>query len=117
MPKLKNEQYGAGDQSWLGSAHGIANARTETVDISSFTAATDYPNGYLPSGTFLTMTGGGLAGKYNGTVLDGVLLTDQAVVGAEDFPVPVLDHGRIKTDRLPVTFVKPTTDNTTFVYI
>ena len=108
----------AENRSWLPSPHGSeVNANPNiTLLLSLFNQASHYPNGYLPSGTLLTKTGG-LVTKYDGTVLDGVLLTDQAVVGAEDFPVPVLDHGRIKTDRLPVTFVKPTTDNTTFVYI
>src|SRR3546814_8488140 len=51
MPRLKSETFGAGDQSWLGSAHGIRNARTVTIDISAFTSGTHYPDGYIPSGT------------------------------------------------------------------
>ncbi len=47
MPKLRTETFGGGDQSWLGSAHGIGNCRTETIDISAFTASTHYPNGYI----------------------------------------------------------------------
>ena len=35
MPRLKSETIGTGDQSWLGSAHAIRNARTELLDIST----------------------------------------------------------------------------------
>ena len=34
MPRLKTETIGAGDQSWLGSAHGIAS-RTYTFTFLS----------------------------------------------------------------------------------
>jgi hypothetical protein len=51
MPRLQSETVGAADQSWLGSTHGSRNARTETIDISTFTPSTHYPNGYIPSGT------------------------------------------------------------------
>ena len=51
MPNFKSESFGGGDQSWLGSAHGIANCRTEKLKVSGFTKGTHYPNGYIPSGT------------------------------------------------------------------
>jgi hypothetical protein len=51
MPKLRTETIGTGDMSWLDSTHGIANARTVTIDISTFTAGTHFPNGYIPAGT------------------------------------------------------------------
>ena len=115
MPRLKTETYGPGDQSWLGSAHGLGNARTETLDISAFTAGTHYPNGYIPSGTPVAKVGGVLV-PYDGTeatvdgagVLAGHILTDQPVVGTADFPVPVLDHGRVKADLVPGNFTAPT---------
>ena len=108
MPRLKNETIGAGDQSWLGSAHGIRNCRTELLDISTFTPATHYPNGYIPSGTPVAKVGGVLV-PYDSTevtvtnagVLAGHLFTDQAVVGTDDFAVPVLDHGRVRSAKVP----------------
>lgn len=114
MPRLSSENIGSGDQSWLGSAHGIANARTELLDISAFTAGTYYPNGYIPSGTPVAKVGGVLV-PYDDTqgtttgagVLAGLLLTDQRVVGTNDFAVPVLDHGRIKAAKLPFTVTLP----------
>lgn len=126
MPRLRSETIGAGDQSWLGSAHGIHNARTETIDISAFTANTHYPNGYIPSGTPVAIVSG-LAVPYDVTVgtttgagiLAGFVLTDQPVVGTTDFGAPVLDHGRVNTAKVPfASFVKPIAakDATTVVF-
>lgn len=114
MPRLQEETYGTGDQSWLGSAHGIWNGRTETVDISAFTAATHYPDGNLLSGTPVAKVGGKLV-PYDTTeatvtgagVLAGHILTDQKVVGTADFPVPLLDHGRVKASKVPNSFAAP----------
>lgn len=58
MPRLISETFGAGDQSWLGSTHGIHECRTETVDISTFTEGTHFPNGFIPSGTPVAKVGG-----------------------------------------------------------
>lgn len=116
MPRLVSETIGAGDQSWLGSAHGIANCRTEFLDISAFTAGTHFPDGYIKSGTPVAKVGGVLV-PYDDTqgtttnagVLAGFVFTDQKVVGATtpDFAVPVLDHGRIRTAKLPFTVTLP----------
>jgi hypothetical protein len=133
---MKSETYGSGDQSWLGSTHGIENCRTELLDISTFTAATHYPNGYIPSGTPVAKVGGVLvpydsleATTTNAGVLAGFILTDQQVVpstgvGAVDFPVPVLDHGRVRSAKVPQgvqAFTVPVAAakkaNTTVVYI
>ena len=108
MPRLKSETVGAGDQSWLGSAHGIHECRTELLDISAFTAETHYPDGYIKSGTPVAKVGGMLV-PYDSTegtvtnagILAGFLFTDQAVVGTNDFAVPVLDHGRVKSAKVP----------------
>jgi hypothetical protein len=126
MPRLRSETLGAGDQSWLGSAHGIRNARTETIDISAFTANTHYPNGYIPSGTPVAIVAG-LAVPYDVTVgtttgagiLAGFVLTDQPVVGTIDFGAPVLDHGRVNVAKVPfASFAKPIAakDATTVVF-
>lgn len=131
MPRLKTETFGAGDQSWLGSSHGIYECRTEVLDISAFTDSTHYPNGYIPSGTPLAKVGG-LMVPYtsdestttNAGVLAGFLFTDQPVVGTKDFGVPVLDHGRVKTAKVPTgtdAFTAPVAAakriKTTFVYV
>lgn len=122
MPRLVSETVGSGDQSWLGSSHGIANCRTELLDVSAFTVT----NGYIPSGTPVAKVAGVLV-PYDDTqnvttgagVLAGFIFTDQRVVGTADFAVPVLDHGRIRTAKLPVTVTLPgaaaKTANVTFV--
>jgi hypothetical protein len=114
MPRLASETIGAGDQSWLGSSHGIANCRTELLDISTFTANTHYPDGYIKSGTPVAKVGGVLV-PYDDTqgtttnagVLAGFVFTDQKVTGTSDFGVPLLDHGRIRTAKLPLTVTLP----------
>jgi len=108
MPRFKSETIGAGDQSWLDSSHGLRNARTEVLDISTFTANTHYPNGYIPSGTPLAKVAGMVVpytsaeGTTTGAgIFWGHLLTDQQVVGTVDFAVPVLQHGRVKSAKVP----------------
>lgn len=110
MPKLQSQTLGTGDMSWLASDHSIANCRTELLDISTFTAGTHFPNGYIPSGTPVAKVGGVLvpytsaeATTTGAGVLAGHVLTDQAVVSATlpDFAVPVLDHGRVKASKVP----------------
>lgn len=114
MPRLTTESFGSGNMSWVGSEHAINNARTETIDISTFTAGTHYPDGYIRSGTPVAKVGGVLVpydpteGTVTGAgILAGFVLTDQRVVGTSDFPAPLLDHGRVITANVPVTFVKP----------
>lgn len=108
MPRLSTTSVGSGDQSWLASSHGINDCRTEFLDISTFTAGTHYPNGYIPSGTPVAKVSGVLVPytsaegtTTNAGVLAGHLFTDQPVVGTNDFAVPVLDHGRVKTAKVP----------------
>jgi len=125
MPRLRTEQFGAGDQRWLGSAHGIWECQTVTLDISAFTENTYWPDGYILSGTPLARIASGLAVPYvsgggTGTgVLWGFLFTDQSVIGTGDIPAPMLDHGRVKTEFLPVGFTVPTAANnrTTVVFL
>ncbi len=129
MPKLQSETFGSGDQTWLGSTHGLRNARTGIIDISTFTAGTHYPNGYIRSG-FPVAFVGGVYVPYDVTVgtttgagvLAGHILTDQKVVGTADFAAPIFDHGRVKVAKVAeilTGFVKPIAakDATTIVYI
>jgi len=109
MPRLKSETVGAGDQSWLGSAHGIHECRTEQINLAAFTAGTHYPNGYIPSGTPVAKVAGLLvpydsleATTTNAGVLAGHLFTDQPVVGSGIFAAPLLDHGRVRSAKVPV---------------
>lgn len=126
MPRVITDTIGTGDQSWLGSSHGIDDCRTETLHVAAFAGL--YPNGYIPSGTPVAKVGGVLV-PYDDTqgtttnagVLAGVLFTDQSVVGTNDFAVPVFDHGRIRVAKLPQTITVPGAAaklaNTDFVFI
>jgi len=130
MPNLRTETFGPGDQSWLGSTHGIRNARTGVIDISTFTKATHFPDGYLPSGTPVALVGGVYV-PYDKTVgtttgagiLAGHILTDQRVVSdTVDFAAPILDHGRVKVAKIAAIltgFVAPIAakNATTIVFI
>lgn len=114
MPRYTTESFGSGNMAWLGSAHAINSARTAMLDISAFTAGTHYPDGYIPSGTPVALVADVLVpyvaaeGTVTGAgILAGFVLTDQKVVGTEDFAVPLFDHGRVKVANLPIAFVKP----------
>jgi len=73
MPRMQVETFGTGDQSWLGSTHGMYNARSVPLDLSLFTAAEHYPNGYIKSGYPLgKVAATGLYGPYQGDASDEV---------------------------------------------
>lgn len=127
MPNLRTETFGPGDQSWLGSTHGIRNARTGIIDVSTFTKSTHYPDGFIKSGTPVALVDGKYV-PYDVTaetvtaagVLAGHILTDQRVIGTEDFGAPIFDHGRVNIAKVPfAAFVKPTAAKlaATIVYI
>lgn len=44
------ETFGGGDYRWLKSARGTEHPQSGTLDTSTFTEGTHYPNGYFPSG-------------------------------------------------------------------
>lgn len=52
------------DRSWLGSRDGTEFTESITLDISSFTANTHYPDGFIPSGVVLAELSSGLYGPY-----------------------------------------------------
>lgn len=89
MPRLSTETYGAGDQSWLGSTHGIHNCRTVAPDPELFTAAA-YPDG-VPSGTPIgIVTATGLAGPYTGDSTDEVQTITEGGSGLTSFTLTAL---------------------------
>ncbi|NNG36938.1 potassium transporter [Nakamurella aerolata] len=119
MPRLKRETFGSGDQTWLGSDHGLFNARTGTLDVSTFTAGTHYPNGYFPSGLIVNCADEGAIKPFTGGAGEqlGFVLTDQSTDGVADIAIPVLRHGLIKTAHLPVSTNLPATAPAGFVFI
>ncbi len=111
MPRLKTETFGSGDQTWLASDHAIGNAHTGTIHLSAFTAATHYPNGYLPSGLIVNIANLGAIAPFTGTEGGklGFVLFNQPVVGSGDFAAAVIWHGSINKANLPVTTNLPAT--------
>lgn len=98
------ETYAQADHSWLGSSHGTDAARTVTIDVSTLTAGTHYPNGYLPDGTPLGELAAGLYGVYDDSdpgTLAGFLLEPVKVTGDADVAGALLEHGRVIEANLP----------------
>lgn len=119
MPGLKTETYGAGDQSWLGSDHGIFNCRTGTIDVSTFTKATHYPNGYFPSGLIVNVADEGAVKPFTGAAGEvfAVLFTDRSTDGVTDREAPIFRHGIVKTAKLPVQTNLPAAAPVGFVFV
>jgi hypothetical protein len=121
MPGLKTETFGGGDTSWLGSTHGTENARTGTLDVSTFTKNTHYPDNYFPSGTKVNVTDEGAVKPWtnaSGEVL-GIVLFDTPTDGTTDKPTAILRHGIVKTALLPGTWATPAAGTVTagFVFV
>lgn len=75
-------------RSWLLGPHGTDPGTTPgiTLDVSAFTAAVHYPNGYIPSGTPLAkITASGLYGPYS--VTDEVQTLTEGGSGLTSFTI------------------------------
>lgn len=115
---ITKESFGGSKLSWLGSRHGVDNARTVTIDRAKLDPAT-VTAGFVPAGTPLAVSGAKVAPYTDaeGQVFVGFLLTDQAVrAGGGDIVAPLLDHGRVIVAKLPVAFTAPT-NATSFVFV
>lgn len=106
---VTRSSVGQDDQSWLGSAHGTDAPQTITIDTTTFTLAAhfvDEVGGWLKSGLPLrylrTENGQKIYGLWAATFdLAGFLFTTTeaaaALVGGS-----ILEHGRVRTAKLPV---------------
>lgn len=66
------------DKSWIRRREGLDDAQSITLDLSLFTLATHYPNGFIPSGMTLgRVAATGLYGPYNNALGGGT--ADQGV--------------------------------------
>ncbi|MFF5285193.1 head decoration protein [Streptomyces sp. NPDC013171] len=108
---LKTEMFGSDDQSWLGSSHGTQATETVTLDTSTFTPATHYPDGYFKSGIPLgKITVGGKYGPYDNAATDGRQTLVGFLFSAVQAPTvntldpsgAMLTHGKVRESRLPV---------------
>lgn len=105
----RTETFGGSDYRWLGSKDGTTEARTVTLDYSSWTGKVD--TGRLQGGEAIaydTSTDKWVPYAANGSndtnKVQGFLLNDVPVVtGAGDIVAPMLDEGRIIVKYLPST--------------
>jgi hypothetical protein len=67
--------WAAENRSWLASRDGTEVCRSITLDTSAFTAVTHYPNGYVPSGTVLSLLANGMYGPYAGNAAEAQTVT------------------------------------------
>lgn len=95
------ERFGGGDDSWLGSAHAVDNAESGTLNASAF----DVEDGIVRSGTPVTPSGD-LYVPYEGTGELRFVIGDHSITGGNK-TVPLLWHGRILVDNLPVELDAP----------
>ena len=69
---IRTETFTQDAQDWLGSSHGTDTARSVTLDKSTFTLGTHYPDGWLKSGIALgKITATGLYGPYDDALSNG----------------------------------------------
>ncbi|MFD9212086.1 head decoration protein [Streptomyces sp. NPDC059544] len=108
---LTTQTFGVDDQSWLGSEHGTQATEPVTLDTSTFTPATHYPNGYFRSGIPLgKITAGGKYGPYQGDATDGretlvgflYAAVKAPAANTVDVAGAMLVHGKVRSSRLPV---------------
>lgn len=120
---LRREAFATSKHSWLGSEHGVGNAHPVTLDLSTFTKSTHYPDGFLRAGTPLKINGTSKKAEpalTDGTAEPAGYLLEAVQVpldGSDRDPVgAILEHGRIVVANLPVAFTKPTAPSGRFVY-
>lgn len=108
---LKTETFGADDQSWLGSEHGTQATESVTLDTSTFTANTHYPQGFFKSGIPLgRITASGKFGPYDNAASDGrqtlvgflFAAVKAPAVNTVDVAGAMLVHGKVRESRLPL---------------
>ncbi|MEV6836775.1 head decoration protein [Streptomyces sp. NPDC051133] len=105
------EQFGSDDQSWLGSAHGTDATETISLDTSTFTPGTHYPDGYFKSGIPLgQITATKKFGPYDNAATDGRQTLVGFLFAAVKAPADntldpngaMLTHGKVRESRLPL---------------
>lgn len=112
---VKKTNYQVGRRDWLWGTHGTDPGSTPSImlDISAFTAATHFPNGYLLSGIVLgRITATGLYGPYNDTlatgqeVAAGLLFSEVNIPNLADLTKDaggaLYVHGFVRRTKLPI---------------
>lgn len=98
---VTSASYQTEKRSWLLGPHGVGPGDNPgiTLDASLFTAATHYPNGYIPSGTVISPAGG----PYSGTgAVGGILFSSVRVSsGTAKIGAALVRHGFVRESKLP----------------
>ncbi|KNX38094.1 type 2 periplasmic-binding domain-containing protein [Luteipulveratus halotolerans] len=112
MPGLKTTSYGTGDYSWMLNTDGLDEAIGGVLDVSTFTKATHFPDGYFPSGLPVNVADRDVIKPWTdaaGAVL-GFLKGDHKTDGVEDVNCAVVVRANIKTAKVPLAgFAVPST--------
>ena len=111
MPGLTSKTYGTGDYSWMLNTAGLDEAVSGVLDVSTFTKATHYPNGYFPSGLIVNIADPKAVKPFTGGAGEKLafLMGDHETDGVEDRAGAFLFHGSIRTGFLPVSTNLPAT--------
>lgn len=108
------ETFSQDKRDWLQGDHGTDIAVSVTLDVSTFTAGTHYPDGYIKSGIPLgKITASGKYGVYDDTKTDGrqtlvgFLFTGVEVITRRGVTLSsavgsMLVHCAIRESKLPV---------------
>jgi hypothetical protein len=102
---VTTQQFAPGDRPWLlweGSGpYGSAPTTQGSIDLSLFTLATHYPNGFIPSGIALgKVTTGGRLGPYASGATDGT----ETCIGFLYNPISTA-AGVANTRKIAVAFI------------
>lgn len=69
---VRSTSYQVDDRAWAIGTHGFDITPSVTLDLTKFTKATHFPNGYIPSGTVIAkITASGLYGPYDDALANG----------------------------------------------
>lgn len=112
MPGLKTTDYTSGDFSWLLNTHALRDGMTGVLDVSTFTKATHFPDGYFPSGLPVNCADRDVIKPWTDAAGErlGFVIGDHKTDGVEDVNAAVLVHGAVKFQLVPLTgFAKPVT--------
>ena len=115
---VRTETFGAGNLSWLGSREGLVR-KTGTIQRSSLTKATHFPDNTLRSSFALAKVSGKLvpynsAGSGGTNILYGFLFTDQQVLdNGGDIVAPIVRQGDINLAKMHSTSPVVAADATT----
>lgn len=92
---VSTQQFQAEDLSWDLSNPAVPFVDSGTLDVSLFNQAQHFPNGFIPSGTYLgKKTAGGLLGPYLNAAADG----RETCVGVLRHSIQVVQtNGSLKT--------------------